>query len=441
MDQPLDALGDLYDGLPWWLQVLDWAALAVIVCFTIGLTVLCLTAVRHRRRERAVAETGAEDEFLFVFVVPALNEEVTIADSVSRLQQTSAPQAVIIVVDDGSQDRTGEILQQIDEPRLRVLTRRPPNARQGKAAALNDAYYYIRRQLLAEPAFARWPDDRVILVVVDADGRLHPGAPVSAARHFAEPTVGGLQVLVRIYNRRHALTWAQDVEFTAFGRIFQAGRAWWGTANLGGNGQFTRMRALADIDDGAGPWHHCLTEDQDLGVRLIQAGWSGVHANDVTIDQQGLRSLRRLYRQRVRWAQGNWQAMSLLGGVGRSRISPIARIDSVLYLLTPLLQLLVGVAFVASLTIWALGLAPQPLGTWWLVVLFVGLAFGPGVLTLLIRGDRWFSPILAVVLAVPYTVYSWLVFPVLLVSLGRQLAGNKSWAKTARESIEPEPAG
>lgn len=45
----------------------------------------------------------------------------------------------------------------------------------------------------------------------------------------------------------------------------------WGTAGLGGNGQFNRLSALDEIADHDGPWHDRLTEDQDLGLRLIAA--------------------------------------------------------------------------------------------------------------------------------------------------------------------------
>ena len=41
------------------------------------------------------------------------------------------------------------------------------------------------------------------MVIVDADGRLAPDAPRYAAAHFADERVGGVQSLVRIYNRDH----------------------------------------------------------------------------------------------------------------------------------------------------------------------------------------------------------------------------------------------
>ena len=111
--------------------------------------------------------------------------------------------------------------------------------------------------------------ERVIVVVVDADGRISPDAPRFAAAHFADPEVGGVQALVRIYNRSGFLTRMQDVEFSVYGSVYQAGRNRAGTAGMGGNGQFNRLSALDAIVDGDGPWRHRLTEDQDLGLRLL----------------------------------------------------------------------------------------------------------------------------------------------------------------------------
>ncbi len=62
-----------------------------------------------------------------------------------------------------------------------------------------------------------------------------------------------MQSLVRIYNRQHLLTWLQDVEFAVYGHLFQAGRDHWGTAGMGGNGQFNRLSALDDVANEEGP--------------------------------------------------------------------------------------------------------------------------------------------------------------------------------------------
>ena len=276
-------------------------------------------------------------------LVPALNEEVTIADSVARLVELPLERLHVVVIDDGSDDGTARVLAGLARPGLHVLRREPPDAREGKAAALNHGFHALGELL---PSGS--DPDEVIVVVVDADGRLHPDAPRFAAAHFADPSVGGVQSLVRIYNRGRLLTWLQDVEFSVFGFLFQAGRTAWGTAGMGGNGQFNRLSALRAVADHRGPWRDRLTEDQDLGLRLAAAGWLGRQELRAVVEQQGLPGLRRLFRQRTRWSQGNLQAIGLVGPVAGARVPLRARIEQVAYLLMPLWQTIVGLTLVAA---------------------------------------------------------------------------------------------
>ena len=120
-----------YAGLPWPVQVLFWFLLAVtLVLFTgaMHLVVRSLREVRVQRRNRRSADQG---EFLWVFVVPALNEEVTVEDAVRRLVAVEATHKAIVVIDDGSDDGTPHILARLraEVPELMVLTRVAPNAR------------------------------------------------------------------------------------------------------------------------------------------------------------------------------------------------------------------------------------------------------------------------------------------------------------------------
>jgi 1,2-diacylglycerol 3-beta-glucosyltransferase len=430
---------DLFANVPVPIQVVFWLVLLNTLLTFVSVITLSINSLRFTDRRRREIRPLSEKDFLWVFLVPALNEEVTIADSVQRLRDANASNKVLLVINDGSDDRTGEILAAVRDPALQVLTRAAPNARLGKSAALNDAYRYLLETVLTSAQFASWPAERVIVCVVDADGRLDPDAPDAVAWHFAESRMGGVQTLVRIYNRRTFLTWAQDVEFGSFGLVYQNGRSWWGSANMGGNGQFNRLSALQEIADSSGPWRDRLTEDQDLGVRLIQNGWLGAQENSVSINQQGLRSLRRLYRQRTRWAQGSWQAFSLLGGVGRPRQRPLARIDALYYLLTPALQLLTGVGLVAALVISIIRDVPFWPGSVLIAIIFVTLGFGPGLITQLFRARSFAGVLVAILVVLPYVVYSWLVFPVLALALIRQSTGGRSWAKTEREPLAVDP--
>jgi 1,2-diacylglycerol 3-beta-glucosyltransferase len=421
-----------FAGLPPMAQVLFGIALLVIVAVDLWACVLFVRAGRSVRRSKA--DGPATDEFVWVFLVPALNEELTIRDSLERLLTIPVTRRLIVVVDDGSDDGTPEILRELDgHADVQVLRRDLPKARVGKAAALNHAY----REL---PGLLGGVDhDRVVVVIVDADGRLDPHAPSHTAKLFGDPVVGGVQSLVRIYNSRRLLTWFQDVEFSVYGYLYQAGRNDWGTAGMGGNGQFNRLAALDDVADAEGPWRDRLTEDQDLGLRLIAAGWQGRQELRATVDQQGLPSLRALFKQRTRWSQGNLQAMTLMGPVTRAPFPFVARIELVAYLLMPVWQGIIGVSFVAAVALAALEVTPfWAAGPTWLLLVFYLLAFGGSVLGC-VAARRSAGPrgwVTGFLIGNVYALYTWFLWPVLFRSLVRQALRRHDWTKTEREPVD-----
>lgn len=178
------------------------------------------------------------------------------------------------------------------------------------------------------------------MCVMDADGRLSEGALDEVLPLFADPSVGGVQLAVRIRNRRSCLlTQLQDMEFWALSGISQFGRARFGTVSLGGNGQFTRLSALRSV--GPEPWAAALTEDLELALELAFRGWRLTTTAAAYVDQQALTSLRRLVRQRTRWFQGHMTAYRHLPRIWSSRhLSHAAALELIAYLLVPWLLVL-----------------------------------------------------------------------------------------------------
>lgn len=440
----------LYDGLPVWSMPIFWIALALVLFSTFSLVHLALKAQRqytHGKRGSHAEGTakGEESQYLWVFMVPALNEEITITDSVMRLSEVQVTHSRILVINDGSTDNTGEILDGLSQriPELTVLTRVPPDAQRGKSDALNNAWRYVHDTVLGHGQYAGWDPNAVIVAIVDADGRLDPEAG-KVTRHFNNPEVGGVQSQVRIYNRNGLLTFAQDLEFGIFGTVFQLGRMGWGTSNMGGNGQFNRLAALdsvavVDAFGRPGPWRGGrLTEDQDIGLRLMQNGWRGEQSSEVSINQQGLHSLRLLFRQRTRWSQGAWQVLDQIGPSLRNKnLSVVAKMDQLGYLLIPVVQVWVGFSVVLSGFFLALGIS-QPRWTIVLIVVLYVFSALPGIFGVFMarRGQGILAFLTNLALAHVYLVYSWMIYPVVYRALFRHLAGSKSWAKTKREEIE-----
>ena len=188
-----------------------------------------------------------------------------------------------------------------------------------------------------------------------------------------------------------------------------------------------------------GPWRDKLTEDQDLGLRLIAAGWEGRQDLRATVNQQGLSKLRPLFRQRTRWSQGNLQAIGLRREVLGTRRSASARGSS----RWPTSSCPSGRG--SSASAWSArccsrSSASAPFwgaGPTYQLVFFYLLAFGGTSLgCIAARAEQ--GPVgwlLGFLIGQVYTIYTWFLWPVLVRSTVRQLSGQGSWAKTEREAI------
>ena len=77
------------------------------------------------------------------------------------------------------------------------------------------------------------------------------------------------------------------------------------------------MRLSALVSLGDSPWSKSLTEDLDLGVRLLSLGWRNEFCHTAAVHQQGVTELGRLIRQRSRWFQGHLMSIRLVPKVLR----------------------------------------------------------------------------------------------------------------------------
>jgi 1,2-diacylglycerol 3-beta-glucosyltransferase len=302
------------------------ATAAIIVCFTYALGMYL-----EGRSDNDELHADASDLF-FVFLIPCLNEDRVIGATLDRLHAITSLNSLILVVDDGSDDQTAAVVQSRVNERIILLRRELPEARQGKGAALNAALDFLASRKVLQ---GRSSQD-VIICLMDADGRLDPDAPGVIGYYFQDPGVGAVQVAVRIENRYDGLLpRLQDMEFVCYSELFQRCRSHHRFAGLGGNGQFTRLSALQSL--GPWPWSpSTLTEDLDLGVRLVLAGWRTLYTNATEVHQQGLSSIKALVRQRSRWFQGLLQCWHLVPRVARESSGRV-RLDLLHMLLTPVL--------------------------------------------------------------------------------------------------------
>src|SRR5438309_5041462 len=140
-------------------------AITLGIARSVALTGLALIAVaRERRRAAPDLKSGA----LVSVLIPAFNEERVIERSVRHVLQSTGVVVEVIVIDDGSKDRTSEMVEHAlrDEPRVRLLTL--DNG--GKARALYRGLALARSE---------------IVVALDADTQFEPDTIARLARWFA----------------------------------------------------------------------------------------------------------------------------------------------------------------------------------------------------------------------------------------------------------------
>ncbi len=393
------------------------------------------------RRKRPLSLPSPDDLF-YVFVIPCLNEERVLGRTLESMLSLESDQLAILVVDDGSEDATAAVAAQHDPARVWLLRRQLPEARQGKGAALNAAC----RHLCESDVLGRRDPSRVIVAIFDADGRVAENALREVGPHFRDPRVGAAQIGVRIRNAdQNLLTRLQDFEFVVFQEIFQRARQRLGSVGLGGNGQFTRLSALRSL--GRSPWSDCLTEDLDLGLRLLIGGWINSYCPTTYVSQQGVVTVRLWIRQRTRWFQGHMQCWKLIPSIARSGLLLRSSADMTWYLVIPaaiVVTPLLVVSFLVSLMTW---FVHSPSHGWQLLsahgglifVLWYALAFGSAPIyayAYWLR-DRTSLP-RAILLAHLFNLYSQLWFLAALKALGRIVMRQGSWAKTGRVVDGPE---
>ena len=398
------------------------ATLFILGLYILKVTTAAVWSIRSPRR------TTMPNPFPFVSIlIPARNEERVIATTIAEVAAQDYrgpdgdPRFEILAIDDASVDQTGGILASLATQygQLRVLTRTAVQGG-GKAAALNAALPLCRGE---------------IVVVFDAD--------ILIARDFLrtlvsalDPSSAGVQARVRIYNRdAHVLAACQDDEFAAFHKVMQLGRdALDGAVGLGGQGQAVWASALRHV----GGWHTgASTEDLDLTVRLVLAGYRVKFCPQAVVWQEGVTSLPALFRQRRRWAAGNLRVcFTYLWPLLRARVALRRRLDYAVYLasiLTPfwlLLSYLVVNLRLMFNTEPALALAP-------VYIVISAIAYFP-LLLIGLWGEVTRSPLDLIWRVVRLWGYSFLWIPIGLAALWQTLiVRTPVWDKTPHAGLHP----
>ncbi|MFE9443604.1 bifunctional polysaccharide deacetylase/glycosyltransferase family 2 protein [Streptomyces sp. NPDC006602] len=402
------------DAMTWTLGI----AGALGVLRLVLLAVFARAHVRRLERSRPGAPWLREVTEPVTVLVPAYNEEAGIESTVRSLLASDYPRLQIIVVDDGSTDRTADLAEGIGDPRVLVI--RKPNG--GKAAALNTGLQYASYD---------------IVVMVDADTVFEPDAIHHLVQPLAHPAVGAVSGNTKVGNRRGLLAKWQHLEY-CFGfnldrRMFEVLECM--TTVPGAIGAF-RRDALMNV---GGVSDDTLAEDTDLTMALWRAGWRVLYEESAVAWTEVPTSLRQLWRQRYRWCYGTIKAMwkhrgavlevGVAGRFGRRGLTYLALFQVVLPLLAPVIDVfaLYGVLFLDPLSAAAVWFA------------FLGVQLACAGYALKLDGERkralWSMPF-------QLFVYRQLMYLVVIQSVVAALLGSRlTWQRMKRSGTAAEQIG
>ena len=146
----------------------------VLFFFYVGFQVYRDILYLWDRLERRVSRADLRELPEVTIVIAAYNEEFHLPGKIANLRQTAYPtdKLQIVIVSDGSTDRTNEILNSISEPFVDVVLL---PQRSGKPMALNCGIKYAKHD---------------ILVFSDASTLFSPNAVSTLVRHFSDATIG-----------------------------------------------------------------------------------------------------------------------------------------------------------------------------------------------------------------------------------------------------------
>jgi len=277
------------------------------IAFMVLFITMTTYAIRHykftwcrlyRRQRRAYQELAGHYLPSVSIIVPMHNEEAVASNILQRLVEMDYPKEngmyEVIALDDCSEDRTGEIIDEFAEKYSFIkAVHREEKGGHGKPEAMNVALKFAHND---------------IIITFDADYLPSKDCVKRLVAPFYDPEVGAVMGRVVPANSPDSLTTRLlDLERAAGYQVDQQARYDLDLITLYGGtvGGFRR-----DILKRLGGWdENKLAEDTDLSFRVFLAGWKVVYVNAAEAYEEAVPTWEQRSRQLRRWAIGHIQCL------------------------------------------------------------------------------------------------------------------------------------
>ncbi len=272
-------------------------------------------------------------------LIPAYNEEKVIERTVRAVLASNYPELHVIVIDDGSSDRTLDVARRAfvaEEASGRVLILTKPNS--GKAEALNFGLQHLR--------------DEEIFVGIDADTVIAREAIARLVPHFLDPKVAAVAGNAKVGNRVNLWTRWQALEYITSQNFERRALNTLGAVSVvpGAIGAWRTSAVLA----AGGYQTDTVAEDADLTMALLRRGYRVEYEDLALAYTEAPINANGLMRQRFRWSFGILQAVWKHRGVfaRKGALGWVALPNIVIFqILLPLVSPFIDLMFVVG-AIW-----------------------------------------------------------------------------------------
>ncbi|MDP1809019.1 MAG: glycosyltransferase [Actinomycetota bacterium] len=325
--------------------------------------------IYYFRRERGGrADFYRIDEHPMVSVfIPCHYEDRNIAATVERALGLDYPNFEVIVIDDGSRDRTWQQAERyIKHPRFRFV-RKAYN--EGKAMAINDVVPLANGE---------------IILIIDADALVHTDFLTYIVPHFVKlPRMAAITGNPRVINTERLITKIQAIEFSSIIAILRRAQTVWGRI-LTVSGVVSAFRKSALLDVGLFD-PEMATEDIAVSWKLQKRFYDVRYEPRAIADMQVPADLSGLWRQRRRWAKGLVQVLRKNVDIWRRyRFRRLWAVytEAALSIFWAYCLVVLTIFWVISYSLGYKPLGAAPIPSWWgmLIATFSILQLGTGVL-------------------------------------------------------------
>ncbi|MES2496285.1 MAG: glycosyltransferase [Pseudomonadota bacterium] len=415
----------LFSAIGWTTIAIKWLFLVAISLGIARAILLSGLALVQARREARTVFPAIDPERFVTVLIPAFNEERVIERSIRRVLDSRDVRIEVIVIDDGSKDRTGAVVEAAfgDDPRVRLLSLENG----GKARALNQGLELVRGD---------------IVIALDADTQFEPTTISRLARWFEDAALGAVAGNAKVGNRVNLVTRWQALEYITAQNLERRALA--------------RLDAITVVPGAVGAWRlsairqvggyppDTLAEDQDLTIAIQRAGWK-VHYDQYAVAwTEAPESVRALAKQRFRWAYGTlqclWKHRRVMAqghprGLARVGLPQAVLFQILLAAISPVIDLALILSLIATgFEVQAHGWAQSSTDidhmlAYWLIFTAIDLLAGV-IAFALERKERW----RLLWLLVPQRIgYRQIMYYVVLKALAQAVRGPKvGWGKLER---------